>query len=78
MMIMIIIMMMMIIILLLIIIISLKGAIRDFVHSPHCAANCLQHMRSSGQSTINRLQITCNTSVYADPYVRNALHVAGT
>ena len=43
--------------------IALKGAIRDFslLQSPHCAANCLQHVRSSG------VLITCNTS--------NAYHV---
>ena len=31
-----------------IIIIAFKGAIRDFLQSPHSAANCLQHVRSSG------------------------------
>ena len=43
--------------------IALKGAIRDFslLQSPHRAANCLQHVRSSG------VLITCNTS--------NAYHV---
>ena len=44
-----------------IIIIALKGAIQDFLQSPHCAANRLQHVRSSG-SGANRAQITCNTS----------------
>ena len=34
------------------IIIALKGAIRDFLKSPHCAARCLQHVRSSGQGSI--------------------------
>ena len=29
------------------IIIALKGAIPDFLQSPHSAANCLQHVRSS-------------------------------
>ena len=38
--------------LLLLIIIAFKGAIRDFWQSPHCAANCLQHMRSSGPGAI--------------------------
>ena len=28
---------------------SPKGVNRDFLQSPHCAANCLQHVRSSGQ-----------------------------
>ena len=26
------------------IITAFKGAIRDFLQSPHCAANCLQHV----------------------------------
>ena len=37
-----------IMIILIIIIIAFKGAIRDFLQSPHSAANCLQHVRSSG------------------------------
>ena len=37
-----------IIIIIIIIIIAFKGAIRDFLQSPHSAANCLQHVRSSG------------------------------
>ena len=35
--------------------IIIKSANRDFLHSPQCAANRLQHVR-------NRVQITCNTS----------------
>ena len=35
-----------------IIIIAFKGAIRDFRQSPHSAANCLQHARSSGPGAI--------------------------
>ena len=35
-----------------IIIITFKGAIRDFLQSPHSAANCLQHVCSSGPGTI--------------------------
>ena len=35
-----------------IIIIAFKGAIRDFLQSPHSSANCLQHVRSSGSGTI--------------------------
>ena len=31
-----------------IIIIAFQGAIRDFLQSPHSAANCLQHVSSSG------------------------------
>ena len=38
-----------------IIIIAFKGAIRDFLQSPHSAANCLQHVWSSAPGT-------CNTS----------------
>ena len=34
--------------LIIIIIIAFKGAIRDFLQSPHSATNCLQHVRSSG------------------------------
>ena len=41
--------------------IAFKGAIRDFSQSPHSAANCLQHVRSSGPGR-HRVQVTCNTS----------------
>ena len=44
-----------------IIIIVFRGAIRDFSQFPHSAANCLQHVRSSG-SDATCVQITCNTS----------------
>ena len=54
-----------------IIIIAFKGAIRDFLQSPHSAANCLQHARSSGPGVIvcksratHRALITCNMSCY--------------
>ena len=43
-----------IITIIIIIIIAFKGAIRDFLHSPHSAANCLQHVRSSGPGAIVR------------------------
>ena len=33
-------------------IIALKGTNRDFLQSPHCAANCLQNARSSGPRAI--------------------------
>ena len=33
-------------------IIALKGAIRDLLQSPHCAANCLKHVRLSGLGAI--------------------------
>ena len=39
-------------IIIIIIIIAFKGAIRDFLQSPHSAANCLQHVRSSGPGAI--------------------------
>ena len=42
--------------LLIIIIIAFKGAIRDFLHSPHSAVNCLQHIRSSGPGATNHVQ----------------------
>ena len=35
-----------------IIIITLKGAIRNFVQSPHCTVNCLHHVCSSGPDAI--------------------------
>ena len=54
-----------------IIIIAFKGAIRDFLQSPHSAANCLQHARSSGPGAIvcksratHRALIACNMSCY--------------
>ena len=50
-------------------IIALKGAIPDFLQSPHSAADRLQHIRSSGLGVIvcksravDRVQITCNGS----------------
>ena len=57
-----------IIIIIIIIIIALKGAIRDFLQSPHSATNRLQHVRSSGPCAIvcksratHRALITCNS-----------------
>ena len=53
-----------------IIIIAFKGAIRDFLQSPHGATNCLQHVRSSGPGAIeckscatHRALITCKCHV---------------
>ena len=37
-------------IIMMIIISAFKGAIRDFLQSPHSAANHLQHVNSSGQA----------------------------
>ena len=60
-----------VVIIIIIIIISIKGAIRDFLQSPHCAANRLQHVRSSGLGAImcksratHQALITCNMSCY--------------
>ena len=57
-------MLLIIIIIIIIIIIAFKDAIRDFLQSPHCAANCLQHVRSSGPGTCNassayHVQVSC-------------------
>ena len=41
-----------IITIIIIIIVAFKGAIRVFLQSPHCAAICLQHVRSSGPGAI--------------------------
>ena len=53
-----------------IIIIAFKGAIPDFLQSPHSAANCLQHVRLSGPGAIvcksratHRALITCKCPV---------------
>ena len=50
--------------------IAFKGAIRDFLQSPHSAASCLQHVRSSGPGAIvcksratYRALITCKCHV---------------
>ena len=53
-----------IIIIIIIIITAFKGAIRAFLQSPHSAANCLQHVRSSGPGTCNtssayHVQVSC-------------------
>ena len=51
-------------------IIALKGAIRDYLQSPHSAANYLQNVRSSGQGAVvckscatHRMLITCKCHV---------------
>ena len=56
--------------LIIIIIIAFKGASPDFLQSPHSAANCLQHVRSSGPCAIvcksratHRALITCKCHV---------------
>ena len=57
----------MIIIIIIIIMMTLKDVVRDFLQSPHCSANCLQHLRSSGhgamvyKSRATRWElVTCN------------------
>ena len=40
-------MMMMMMMMMMIIIITFKGAFRDFLQSPHCAANCLHHVQGA-------------------------------
>ena len=59
-----------IIIIIIIIIIAFKGAIRDFLQSPHSAANCLQNISSSGPGATvcksratHRTLITCKCHV---------------
>ena len=59
-----------IIVVIIIIIIAFKGAIRDFLQSPHSAANRLQHVRSSGPGATvcksratHRALITCKCHV---------------
>ena len=60
---------MMMMMMMMMIIIALKGTIRDFLQSPYCTSNCLQHVRSSGQGAKSleslatyRALITCNMS----------------
>ena len=48
-----------IIIIMIVIIKALKGTIQDFVQSPHCAAYCLQQVRSSGRGAT--VSISCAT-----------------
>ena len=58
------------IIIIIMIIIAFKGAIRDFLQSPHSAANCLQHVCSIGlgatmckSRATHRALITCKCHV---------------
>ena len=57
-------------VLIMIIIITFKGAIRDFLQSPHSAANCLRHVHSSGPGATvckscatHRALVTCKCHV---------------
>ena len=47
-----------------IIIIAFKGGIRDFLQSPHCTLNHLQHVRSGGPGAI--VCKSCATQLSAD------------
>ena len=40
---------------------AFKGAVRDFLQSPRCTANCLQHATLKWPRH-NGVKITCNTS----------------
>ena len=58
------------IIIIIIIKIAFKGAIRDFLQSPHSATNCLQHVHSGGPGATvcksratHRALITCKCHV---------------
>ena len=53
-----------------------------FLQSPHCAANCLQHVRSSGPGAIvcklratHRALITCNMSCYVPRGTKGQLNL---
>ena len=77
--IMIMIMMMTMIIIMMIIIIALKGPNRDFLQSSHCFANCLlQHVRSSSQSAIVYVQMTCNTCAHHTIITKFEVEIAFT
>ena len=45
-------------------IMTLKGAIRYFSQSPHCSANCLQHVCSSSQGATVCKQCATHQTVY--------------
>ena len=60
----------MMIMMIIIIIMAFKGAIQDFLQSPHSAANCLQHICTKGLGTImcksratHQALITCKCHV---------------
>ena len=61
-----------IIIMMMMMMIAFKGAIRDFLQSPHCASNRPQHIHLSGPGAMvcksratHRALITCNMSCNA-------------
>ena len=62
MMMMMIIIIMMTIIIMIIIIITFKGAVPDFLQSPHCAESYLQHVRSSGPAISNTYALVAQLS----------------
>ena len=59
-----------IVIIIIIIIITFKGAIQDFLQSPHCAVNRLQHVHCDPGTIVCKSRathgvlITCNMSCY--------------
>ena len=45
--------------------IAFTGAVQDFFQSPHCSANLLRHVRSSGPGAIERLSCaTCRVTCF--------------
>ena len=71
-----------ILIIIIIIIIAFKGAIRDFIQSPHSVANCLQHVRSSGPGATvckscatHQALITCKSHVTCHVVRRDSLAI---
>ena len=58
-------------IIIIVIIIAFKGAIRDFLQSPHSAANCIQHVRSSGPGAI-----VCKSRATHRALITGKFHVA--
>ena len=69
-----------IIIIIIVIIIAFKGAISDFLQSPNCAANCLQHVRSRCPGAIvcksretHQMLITCSMSCYVPHFTKRQL-----
>ena len=71
---------MIIVIMITIAIVALKGTIRDFLQSPHCAINCLQHVHLCGPGAIvcklcatHRALITCNMSCYVPCGIKGQL-----
>ena len=58
------------IIIIILIVIALKGAVQDFLQSPHCTTNCIQHVHSSGQGTV-----VCKSCATCQALIIAACHV---